>query len=112
MSVFICAYVWFCDTVHLKLQYVTFWATQPNSHRNGWYRHVILIEKYKKCISVLCVVFLCFPFLRFIFASFTFGFVQHFQTAGFGYVKYISQRFGWYNDSLHYTYLFCQINKN
>ena len=39
---------WF-NVTDLKQQYVTFWATRTNAHRNVSYRSVILIEsKYKK----------------------------------------------------------------
>lgn len=34
--------------MQLKLQYVTSWASWPNSHRNMWFRSVILIDRKSK----------------------------------------------------------------
>ena len=43
--------------MYLKLQYLTLWATQPNSHRNVSYRSVILIKsKSKGWFTVMSVV--------------------------------------------------------
>jgi hypothetical protein len=50
--------------------------------------------------SVLCALFLCFAFVSLIFASLTSGFVHQLEIL-FGYRQDISQRFRWYNDSLH-----------
>ena len=64
---------------------------------------------------VLCALFLRLPFSSFVFCVFYFRFCKSASTWKyniFGYGKYISQRFRCYNDSLHYTCLFCHTNWN
>ena len=53
---------------YIKLQYLTFWATRPNSHRNMSYRSVILIESKskKRHICFMCAISML-PVLKFSF---------------------------------------------
>ena len=80
---------------------------RPNSHRKVCYRSVILIESKSKkwliCSTVLYVRYFCAPSMK---HSVSYSIFKQLKILG------ISQRFRWYNDSLHYSCLFCHTNWN
>ena len=94
----------------LKLQYVTFWATQPNVHINVSYWSVI-VSKLRSGRSMCTISMLSVFKLSFCIFYFRYFKLQKSENTNIcGYVKYISQRFRWNNDYLHYTCLLCHVN--